>query len=329
MFGCGGNKMNNKGLLFTVMTLFLGITLLSAVIMFEDISRNSFSIKEIAAISLVSDRFNNISNQLIDFDKTGYSKSVAQRTLPFDYDLNKDSNSITITQPFPFSQAKYDAFFDSINIANIFFEDQNRMHSFDGLIIDVNSPKNSSWGGSATSINFLINPFCYEYIVKSSKDTLFSKSTSNKCNAAFASSSIKRLDINILVNSGEDYNSFLCNGLACPQIAYNPSNSNPYYKITIIDTNCTSCNISQKTASNHFSAASDFNITLTCIGALCTSTPVIIKESSLDFNISHPTGKAKSIISTITFNDYPQEFFAKDINMLVSSQIEGNLKSTQ
>ena len=321
--------MNNKGLLFTVMTLFLGITLLSAVITFEDISRNSFSIKEIAALTLVSNRFNNLSNQLIDLDKTGYSKSVAQRTLPFDYELNKDSNSITINQQFPFSQAKYDAFFDAINIASVFFEDQNRAHSFDGVIIDVNSPKNSSWGGSATSINFLINPFCYEYIVKSSKDTLFSKSTSEKCSAAFTSSSIKRIDINILVNLGDDYNSFLCNGLSCPQNTYNPANPAPYYKITIIDTNCTSCNIPQKTASNHFSTSADFNVTLTCIGSTCTSTPVIIQESSLDFNISHPLGKAKNIISTITFDNYPSKFFAKDINLSVGSQIANNLKSTQ
>ncbi|MFA6065511.1 MAG: hypothetical protein WCW44_00850 [archaeon] len=321
--------MNNKGLLFTVMTLFLGITLLSSIITLEDISRDSFSIKEIAALSVSSERFNNISNQLIDLDKTGYAKNVMERTLPFEYGLNKDSNSLTITQQFPFSQAKYDAFFDAINIADIFFSDQNRLHAFDGLIIDINSPKNSAWGGSKNSINFLINPFCYEYIVNSSKEVQFSKSSSTNCSAPFTSSSIKRIDINILVNSGDDYNSLLCNGSSCPQTSFNPLSSNPYYKITVIDTTCTSCNLSQKTASAHFNAGSDFNVTLACIGPSCTSTPVIIKESSLDFNISNTSGKIKDIITTITFNNYPSEFFAQDINLSVLSQVSGNLKSTQ
>jgi hypothetical protein len=311
------------------MTLFLGISLISTVILFEDLKRDSFEITSSTTISTMSSRFENINKELIDLDKQGYSKSVFERILPFTYDLNKDGNSLTLTQTLPLSQSKLKTFFDSMNLARVFFTDTNRSHTFDGFIANVSVPKNTDWSGSATSASFLINPFCYKYEAQITGNTLFKKETSSKCTNIFSQSYLKRIDINIFVNDSDDYNSLLCNNTSCPQNAFNPASAQPYYNITIIDSNCPSCSLGGKTAMSHFNPSSDFNVVLSCTGANCTSGAILIKESSLDLNISHDSGRLVSVLTKITFNNPIESFFVEDVNLVVYSPTTGFEKSTK
>jgi hypothetical protein len=311
-------KMNQKGVLFSIMILFIAITFISINAMLT--SSQETSLTESRFLSSASNKYDNIDRSMIDFDRVGYNKIASERVLPFSFSLEKDSNKITIEQELPVSTAKIQNLFDFLNMSEIFFEDTNRNNAFDGLAVDLNVPKNSEWGGSTQGVSFLINPLCYEYIVPATGFTLMKRSTKEKCTHSFSSSSIRRIDINITVNSNDDYNLFKCNNASCSQNSFNPSNNQPYYYVQIIDSNCAACAITQKIASSHFDPLTDLNFSLTCSGSNCTSVPLTIKQNNFDFNFIHTFGRSVKVTSQIIFTERPDSFFIPDINAKVASQ---------
>jgi hypothetical protein len=330
MYGCGGIEMNERGFLFTVMTLFLGISIISSAALFSDISKESFTMEESLALTGVAFRFDNIYREIIDLDKTDYAKTVSERAIPFKYDLNKQEGTIIIRQDLPLSQPKLKSFFDSMNLSSIFFNDTNINNIFDGVNTQINSPKDSAWGGSSSKVSFLINPFCYSYKLDYSGNALLGEEDnySSRCTEAFSMQSIKRVDINISLNSGDDFNSFTCNSLPCTQNAFNPTSNLPYYSINLIDSSCPSCSLPEKISSGHFAPEIDFDAVVSCEGGACTSMPITISRKNLDFNFTHPTGRNVTISTKVTFTQKITEFFTPDVNITISLGEGGFSKRT-
>jgi hypothetical protein len=201
----------------------------------------------------------------------------------------------------------------------VFLEDTNRENAFDGLPVDVNTLKNSQWGGTDTEMHFLVEPFCYGYSIGGQNEALFGKSSSAKCLEEFQDSYIKRFDLNIIIgNSNEDFNSLTCNGLgSCPQEAYDPEQPQgfPYYSIEINDSNCGSCALGQKVVSAHFDPGSDLNVVVECAGSGCVSDSIIVSRSGLDFNIFHESDYRLDISAKMTFSQNIARFYFLDFNV--------------
>ncbi len=316
--------MNNRGLLFTIMTLFMIFGIIALNESLNDISRSySPSTSAISAYS-ATDSFRNAESLLYDLDQIGYSKTAKERTLPFSYTLNKDLNFISITQEISLGSAQINDLYSYLNISAVFLNDTNYSNSFTGTTFNVSSPKNTAWGGSEKSVHFLLNPLCYEYVIFDEFNLGFSKSNSPKCESAFNSSSIKRFDISITILSNlSDFNSLLCNGAICPAAAYNAGDTRPYYSITLIDTNCPKCSLSQKTASSHFISSSDLNFSLKCIGGACASPELVVKLNNLDLSYSYSSDQKLSVLTKVTFNSKPKEFFISDVNLLATTGQNG------
>jgi len=312
--------MNNKGLLFTVMTLFLIFGIVALNESLNDLSRNySPSTSSISAYS-AADSFMNASNLLYDLDQAGYSKDAKERSLPFLYTLNKDSNFISITQDISLGSAQINDLYSYLNLAEVFLNDTNYSNSFTGTTFSVSSPKNLEWGGDQKAIHFLVNPLCYEYVIFDEFNFGFNKSTSSKCSSEFNPESIKRFDINITVLSSlSDFNSFICNNQPCPVLAFNPSDLRPFYNINLIDSNCPNCALSQKLASSHFVSLDNLNFTLSCNGASCTSEELVIKLNDLDLNFNYSSDAKLSILTKVTFNSKPKDFFISDVNLIATT----------
>jgi hypothetical protein len=312
--------MNNRGLLFTIMTLFLIFGIIALNESLNDISRSySPSASAISAYS-ATDSFRNAERLLYDLDQLGYAKEAAERTLPFAYTFNKDLNYLSITQDISLGSAQINDLYSYLNITSVFLSDTNYSNSFTGTTFTVSPPKNTAWGGSQKVVHFLVNPLCYEYVIFDEFNSGFNKSSSSKCESAFNSASIKRFDVNItILSSLSDFNSFLCNGAACPTAVYNAGDSRPYYNITLIDTNCPKCKLSQKTASTHFVSSSDLNFTLKCTGASCSSPQLIVRLTNLDLNYNYSSDQKLSVLTKVTFNSKPNKFFISDVNLLATT----------
>jgi hypothetical protein len=305
--------MKGKGLFFSVMFLLLALTMISINSLLSN--STSFSLLPFSQLLQSSARFDNIDRSIIDFYRVGYNKIAVERALPFNYSINDDSNSITIIQQLPISQSKFDTYFDLLSLSEVFFEDANRSNVFDGVIVDLNVPKNTAWGGAEKNLAFLINPFCYGYSALDLNEFSFARKYSEECTRAFSSDSIKRIDINFDIHSNEDFDSLKCNGAVCPTDAFDPESLLPYYSIRALDANCSSCNLSQKTASAHFDPSVDLNITLSCSGQTCSSFPFIVRQKNLDFNFSQSAGRVNVATIKIVFNERVKQFFVLGIKL--------------
>lgn len=309
------------------MVLFLGLGILSSLILFQDTAHSSFSSESSFSLHSVSMRYDNLYREIIDLDRETYGREVFQRILPFTYLIDPDSNSLIIQQSLPLSQSKLKNYFDSINLAEIFFTDTQRSNIYDGINMDINSLKNPDWGGNETKGVFLLTPVCYKYEVLLSGEVNFGGASeyTTKCGESFNSSSIRRIDINIFPNSGDDYSSLLCEGVACATDVFNPLNPLPYLNINVIDTNCISCKLTAKTASFHFDSTTDSNISLSCTDANCTSLPLIIQRTGVGVSLIHSSGGTILVATKIGFNSKINGFFAPDVNLSVST-LKGNYR---
>ncbi|MCX6804295.1 MAG: hypothetical protein NTY48_07070 [Candidatus Diapherotrites archaeon] len=309
--------MNNKGLLFTVMTLFLIFGILSLNEALSDASRGFEVPKEALVLSSSAKSLENAESMLWDFDKYNYAKDSIKRALPFDFNLEKDQNYLTISIDSSLASSQLSEVFDYLNLGEAFFEDSN---VFGGTILDINVPKNAQWGGSSGGIDFLVPNLCYQFSLLSETKQSLSKSDPSQCSNPFSTSSIKKIDINIIVlSSVSDFNSLTCNGALCPTQVFNPSSPNPYYNITIIDSNCPSCSVSPKRAYSHFSAGSDNNFQLKCTWPGCISSPLTFSIKNMDLNFYYFFDKKLRIITRITFNAPPSGFIVKGTQILSSS----------
>ncbi len=280
--------------------------------------RESQDIGEVVSLISVGNRFRNIERAITGLDKQGVAQAVDERILPFNYDLNGDLNYLTIEQRLPLRDEQFNEFFDIINMFEMFLEDQNREHFFDGIAADVNTLKNSNWGGSDDTLHFLVEPFCYGYTVNPNT-MLFGGSTSEKCEGSFQDSYMRRFDLNLTVaNVDEDFDEILCNNGNCPQDPFNPGDDNPYYRVEIDDRSCGNCDLSQTIASEHFDPADDFNVVISCSSGECNSSTVIFSGSGTDLNLYHESSYRLNVDAKTTFSREIENFYFLDFNITVT-----------
>lgn len=304
--------LNKRGLLFTIMTLFLifGIITLNEVLAdsFRAYSPPSEALSLYSAASI----FRNASSIILDLDKTGYAKTSIEHIYPFKYSLDKDLNSFLLSQEYSLDSEQLGIIFDYLNLSEILLSDENYSHAFSGIVLDINSPKNSAWGGTTSAASFLLLPFCYQYTLFDSSTAGFSKTTNNFCTEDFDYSKIRRIDINIhVLTSSADFSSLLCDNNACPTDSFNPLNPNPFYNISVLDENCLSCALTQKTASSHFLPSSSLFFALS--GS--ASPTLSINLSKMDLNYSYSSEQKLNISTSFLFNKEPTGFIVKGVNI--------------
>ncbi|PIU21355.1 MAG: hypothetical protein COT15_02775 [Candidatus Diapherotrites archaeon CG08_land_8_20_14_0_20_34_12] len=306
-------KINSKGALFSfmVLVLILGLILLNSYI---DASRqNSFGFENSISLSKVNEKISNVQNNIGILPKEGKSKQVFQRVLPFNYSY--DANSLDLNFSLPFESSKINNFFDSINLYKIFVEDQNYSNLYDDIAVSLSTLKNSAWGGSNNNLQFLVLPICMRIKNEDLNKIVFEDGNSSLCSQSFSMSSVKRIDLNIILYDA-DFNAIKCNGAACPQDSYSQSNPNPYLNIYLETKNCPTCLLSQKTISKHFSPALDFNFFLYCNGAGCTSKPITLIAGQKLYEF---TSKTNTLSIKFTFNQEIESFMFLDFNILAST----------
>lgn len=313
--------MRQRGLLFTVMAFFMILAILSLNAVIREGFRESKSIGELSALSAVASKFRNIERIAVELSEGGKLKEVNERVLPFNYDLNADQNFLIVQQQMPLKSVVWNEFFNVMNLLEVFLEDGNRGNVFDGLAVSIATAKNAAWGGASEELHFLVEPFCYELALRQNT-SLFRESGSVKCSQQFQNSFVKRFDLNIaIMNSNEDFNALHCNGTTqCPQEPFqeDPPSGYPYYRIEILDENCGNCVLPQKVVSQHFNPAQDFNVVVSCVGANCVSSPIIISSHELDFNVFHESSYRLAVTAKTTFSERASGFYFLDFNVSVA-----------
>ncbi len=256
--------MNQKGIMFSLMVLIM----ILSVIALQDVFRESKIAQqrnpEKTRIFSVNEKYENINRNIVDLFKEDYLREVSQRNLPFNYLI--DGNKIKFNHSIPWDKGTIENYFDTINTYRIFISDKNYSNAFDGIFTQVETLQNSEWGGTATDTHFLIQPFCTNFETGDLNRARITESFASQCLNSFDENKMRRFDVDIVVrNSNEDFNSVFCSN-GCSSQNFNPSNSNPYYRLVIDDTKCSSkCNLSQTVFSKHFLA--DDNETIILSGA--------------------------------------------------------------
>ncbi len=312
--------MNQKGMMFTLMALFLVL----GIIAFNEDSMSKWMLESESTksidISSVENKYANIMETVILLHTNSYRKEIDERNIPFTYLWAEDSNSIEIKQNIPLNTVDLENYFNFINIYNFYLSDNNYNNVFDGLEIDMNSIKNAPWGGTTEELRFLVKPFCYQYRVNGEEEMILEEAKTKKCSGVFVQSNIARFDITVAVrNFEEDFNVISCSGGACPEDAFNPASTDPYYRIEINDENCGNCNLSQKVISKHFAWGSDNNITIYNDGGSPESTEVKIRIKD-DVNISRYGEKSIEIRLKTEFEEDIKSFEFLDFNYTVYSR---------
>ncbi len=318
--------MNQNGFLFTFMALLVILSIMALNSSIKNAESDNQKFFEITKLISANNKFDNIKRSAIDFKKTGLVKQYTERILPFSYNI--DGNLISVSQNIPLNSNDTNGFFDFINLYEILLKDPT-YGSFDNLAVDVNTIKNSAWGGNDKSLHFLIEPFCYQFTVEDLGKSLFEQSTSGKCSGTFDYARTRRLDANVVIkNSVEDLNRISCNGGACPSNPYSAANPLPYYRIVIDDSNCGNCYFPQKTISNHFNPNSDLNISIFCQGTGCVSKGIdFLINKSFSVSRKQDSNYPVSIGLAVSFDSNVEQFLFLDFNVSVKNQDFGITKT--
>lgn len=307
--------MNNKGVLFTAIAflMVLSIIALNTVIKENRAQEQHFVVP--ANILRVSGLFENINESVIELKKSQEAVEIEKRVLPFDYSF--DENSLSIELRLPFRAIELGVYFDTLNFAEIMLEDKNYENVYSGLAVDINTVKNAEWGGTDNGFEFLVEPYCYEFSIIQNKIE-FRESKSAKCLEEFDFSNTRRIDLNIVIlQFNEDYNSLECTPEPCEQQAFNANNPNPYFSLNIDDSNCDYCDLEQNSVSMHFDPENTQEITLSCQGEECNSTPVemALSEGVL---VDHNSSRIGITLSQL-FSSEIDSFKLLDFNVTVST----------
>ena len=304
-----------KGVLFTVLTLFLILNLYALSRVSSELKSADASVfSELNALATADSKLKSIINNAAFYDGFGSADSTRQRVLPMQF--TADLNSVVFYQKLPASNAVVSGFFDSINAFEIFMEDSSYSNIYDGISVDINTIKNSSWGGSADVISLQLLPQCFAYELEG-LDTI---SIKQSC-AAFNVDALKKIDMNVLVENSEDFNSVACDfpgKTACPNEAFNPASPLPYLQLRILDENCSMCNIPDEntTVSAHFDPQQSNSVLISCVGS-CTSSPIAL---SLSTSVQlQKTGTQNNFSIGLDFNESISEIRFRDFNASVTN----------
>jgi len=310
--------LNERGVFFSIMVFLLLSVFLS---LFEFASEQNYSLKEILnesnAFQKTSDKYANLENNLVNLTTSDAEGLIDQRILPFTYNI--DYNLFSLSTEFPVRQSKIDSYLEIVNAFRIFVEDSNYSNEFDSLAVDVNTSLPESWGGSDKNISFAIYPQCLKYSVLDSNTISF-----DFVCADYNYMSIKKQDLNIVLNSVHDFNSISCsfNGVStCFDYDFNNMNSQPYVNLVIDDSECPLCELNQNSIRGHFDPSQTSSVTISCSGASC-----ITPAMNFDFNertmISY-TGQRVSFSVLFEMDSIVESFKFNDANYSVENSVFG------
>ena len=330
--------MKQRAVLFSLLVVVISLIVLSLfVLTFTQRNSSRENVNTLTALNVVNNRFNNILQDIVLLNRTGKAREFQQRGLPFSYYFDK--NSLTIYQEFPITKPRISNFIDILNGYRIFISDTNTETTFTGTIIDLNVARNASWGGNTSRIHFTIEPQCLRYVLFDENTALLMEGFSfNNCPNDFnIFDSVKEYDLNIVLkNSTDDYNAVTCNfsGFAgCPDQGFSPSNPNPYFDLSLDDSNCSNCFFipSLKRIRAHFDPSAENTVLIFCSPSIgiCTSLNPIRITLTSDLNVNYVGAKTFDSVFKINFKQNIESFHYSDYNLTVSKPEYGIVKTSR
>lgn len=231
----------NQGGIFMSFMVFLLVT---SVLALHDVTkRTDFwqerqHINELA-FNNVNNVFNNLYEETVSLNKEGFSRIVQQRPMPFRYDFNR--NSITLTQRIPVRKSTLDAYVDALNVYRIFVNQE----ATTDLNIVTSTVKNPTWDSSLQQrpdLNYAILPQCLRYDVNEGgfdRNYMILRELADGedgCVGGFDYADLNIVDINIFINSSA-YESQIPQktGTLDRQDAFVPGSTLPYFRITVFE----------------------------------------------------------------------------------------------
>jgi len=311
--------MNQKGVLFTLAVMLIGFTILGLYTLTQETS--SIAEKQSAnlnIITLVTNKESNIGN-IFETTTHGNAIDIFERFLPISHNIS--GNQITITQNFPVEDFDVNIYFDTINMLKIFVSDTNSERVFDGTTVDMNAVMGPGWGGVSRAMNFVALPQCLRYRVVDT-NTFWS---SGNCTTDFNIFSM-RLDITIYPQvTGEDLNSFTCvmdGNATCPFADLNALDPNPYFTLTVDDTNCAGCAFTNSVVKGHYNPSATNSILVSCVevdAGVCDSQfiEIFLGDTS---KVSRETTDQLTLAVDFTFSDEVKRLVLDDVNFLVERE---------
>lgn len=317
---------NQKGILLTASVFILVI----AILFFNStIQQKTLSFEQRTdwiALREAGNQYNEIQRELVQLDLSGNKKEILERGLPFTYDAS--SNSVSFTQNVPITTSALTSYFNMLNGYRIFLQQKASERLSQEFSLDINSAKDSSWGGTASSANLLVQPTCLAYSL-SIQNASWKPGNSPQCDQAFDPVDLDRMDLNLLiVDVREDFDTLTCNDAACPQDPYNPSDPDPYFALTIDTSHCTDCALPQTTVSRHFSLGSNYLVKLSCGAEECDSETVSITVNNL-LTVGRSSTKALQLESTFTFHETPEYLQVLDFNYSIQNAKYGIIRTNR
>lgn len=313
--------MNRKGILFTFMVFMLVMLALSlSATIREKRIESEAGITRISGIIGVSNKFQNIINDVVALDKNGTAMEVQERVLPFSYSI--DGNRMAVGLEVPLKEATIRNYFDIINAYAIFISDSNAQTTYDLMVVDANAAGNKYWDGNTSSLQFMVLPQCLKFVVFDENRAGFAAGAINEgCDAGFSTGALVRYDLNIAIKQAtQDYNRIVCNfsGGGCPDEGFDAGSGEPYFEMIVDDTNCSSCNLGAeaKHIRGHYDPAFSNTVTISCQGSACITTEEI--EITVNEGISAGnTGGAADASMGVELNGRVGSFRFMDFNLSV------------
>ncbi len=273
--------MREKGILFTFLTfLFVGVVITAIAFHLQTQEKQSETTIEVSVLNSINSKYDDVTDDIISLDTGIGIPSIAQRILPFQYAV--DRNVLRTTQRLPLASGKLGLYFDILNAYRIFATDNNTQHTYDGVLIDLNVPQSSAWGGTHSTAKFNLLPSCVQYQLLDDNTFSLSNSSTLGCSSSFdLISSIERIDVNVsLLGTTDDYNVLTCdfNGNMCPFDTYAPDSNYPFFSLHFDDANCVNCSLTtnEKNPGVYFLPSDTNTLTYSCSSPPCNSSPFTI-----------------------------------------------------
>ncbi len=311
--------MKQKGILFTFMVFIL----LSGLLALHQANDNqekilSRALSESTAFKKVTDKYTNLKNNFSILTTNEAEKAIDKRILPFDYTI--DANDFTLSATLPVSKTSIEEYLEILNAFRIFVEDSNYSKEYDSLAVDINTLNPETWGGNDVNISFAIMPQCINYSIEDTNKIIFSSACED-----FNYSSIRTQTINLSLKSAHDFNSLICNFNGegtCFNESYDYSNPYPYLDVTLDDSACSNCVLSQTRIRGHFNPLQASTLKIRCSGGSCVS-------PDIDLNFAGATEiqftDSTAIDTTISLGvpNNITSFSFSDANISVSNELFG------
>ena len=271
-----------------------------------------------------AEKYSNIERNVINLDKNGISKTLNERVLPFVYDL--DDYSLSVTQEIPLKQSDFESFYDTINMYKLFEADGNFMRAYSGLDVSIDTMQNPLWGGVSDELVFLLEPQCFQLRESDTNLMYVEGSSHEKCDELFDVLEIVRYDVNITIkNFADDYNMVKCDNKEneCTknkwQSEFTTDEDYPFFEVQIIDEDCKDCEIdaAYKKISQYSAPGTAKIIEISCDGPNCHSDPITITFEN-GVKVEHKSDERVIVEIKTEFNTEIQSFYYPDFDVNVA-----------